>query len=142
MVSMSKFLRRASKYSKKSVKVFLRVCDFVTKEIFTYKKTLVGFSLLFIFGLLFFFGKDMISTTLAKTVVVSESEILRRVGTHTSLPKELPTDIVRVKDAEVLRAQHMFYKDIKEGDYIIMYPNRVIIYDLRANVVIAEKSSQ
>ena len=138
---MNKLFRNINRKSKKAIKVFFRICDVITKEIFTYKKTLVGISLILVFGLLFFFGKDMISSTLSKTIVVSESEILRRVGTHVSIPEGPPVSIVRVKDAEALRAQHMFYKDIKEGDYIIIYPNRVIIYDLRADIVVGEKSS-
>lgn len=135
-------LKRIHRGAKRIGKMLIRVGNVLVEEVFTFKKTLVSLSLIFIFGLLFFFGKDMISSTLAKTVVVSESEILRRVGTHTSVPDIAPTSIVRVKDAENLRAQHMFYKDIKEGDYIIMYQDRVIIYDLRADAVIGEKSSQ
>ncbi len=139
---MKKLLRRTNKTTKKIIKSFFTTCDSVTKKIFTYKKTLVISSLILIFSFLGLFGRDMISTTLAKTVVVSESEILRRVATHTEIPKEAPTSIVRVKDAETLRTQHMFYKDIKEGDYIIVYPTRVIIYDLRDDTLIGEKSSQ
>jgi len=139
---MHKFYKRFSKYSKKYTKICLRVTGVITDEISTYKKTLVGGALGIFFILLFMFGSDMVSSTLARTIVVSESEILKRIKTHTTITDTPPTSIVRVKDAETLRAQHMFYKDIKEGDYIIMYPNRVIIYDLRADVVIGEKSSE
>lgn len=139
---MNKILRRSSRYSKKVAKFFLNMCDLIMKEIFTFKKTLMGICLVLLVTLLFVFGKDMISTTLAKTVVVSEGEIIRRVSLHTALPQEAPTSIVRVKDAETLRTQHIFYKDIKEGDYIIIYTNRVIIYDLRTDTVLGEKSSQ
>ena len=139
---MKKILRGSSRYGKKVVKIFLKICDVVVKEIFTFKKTLTGISLVLLIALLFFFGKDIISSTLAKTVVVSEGEILRRVALHTTMPQGKPTSIVRVKDAETLRVQHMFYKDIKEGDYIIIYSDRVIIYNLRSDIIVGEKYSR
>ena len=80
-----------------------------------------------------------IGKTFANEVVVSQSEIVARVGRLTSLPKEQPYEIVRVQDEEILRKQNSFYKDVKEGDYIIMYKNLAVIYDLRNNVVVAVK---
>jgi hypothetical protein len=139
---MKKFTKKLQKFFKRFAKIFFRISNVITEEVLTYKKTLVVITLALIFTGLIVFGKGMVSSTLANTIVVSESEILRRIRTHTTIPSTQPTSIVRVKDAEVLRAQHMFYKDIKEGDYIIMYPDRVIIYDLRADTVIGEKSSQ
>lgn len=141
-MAKSALRKRLAKQTKKLTKVCLRITGVFADEIGSYKKTLLVGGLVLIFGLLFTFGSGMISGTMAKYIVMSESEILRRVGTHTALPTTPPTSIVRVKDAEALRAQHMFYKDVKEGDYIIIYNNRVIIYDLRADAVIGEKSSQ
>jgi hypothetical protein len=78
----------------------------------------------------FFIGK-----TFANEVVVSQSEIIARVSKLTMLPPEAPYDVVRVQDGEELRKQNPFYKDIKEGDYILMYRDMAVIYDLRNNVV-------
>ena len=80
-----------------------------------------------------------ISKTFANEVVVSQSEIVARVGKLTSLPQEAPYEIVRVQDEEDLRKQNPFYKDIKEGDYILMYKDLAVIYDLRANSIVAVK---
>lgn len=78
----------------------------------------------------FFIGK-----TFANEVVVSQSEIIARVSKLTMLPPEAPYDVVRVQDGEELRKQNPFYKDIKEGDYILMYRDMAVIYDLRNNLV-------
>lgn len=83
-----------------------------------------------------------ISKSFANEVVVSQSEIVARVAMLTTLPNEEPNDIVRVQDEEVLRKQNPFYKDVKEGDYILMYKNTAIIYDLRNNVIVALKRTK
>ncbi len=74
-----------------------------------------------------------IGKTFANEIVVSQSEIIARVSRLTALPQESPYEIVRVQDEEDLRKQNPFYKDIKEGDYILIYKNLAIIYDLRNN---------
>jgi len=80
-----------------------------------------------------------INKTFANEVVVSQSEIVARVGKLTLLPGEAPYEIVRVQDEEDLRKQNDFYKDVKEGDYIMMYKKVAIIYDLRNNTIVAIK---
>ena len=139
---MSKVLKRVVKYGKKSLKAILHGCGLLTEQAFIYKKVAWAIILILIFTIIFYFNKDTMLTALSNTIVVSEAEIVARVRKHTTLPEGKPTSIVRVKDADALRAQHIFYKDVKEGDYIIMYPDRVIIYDLRDDSVVAQKASQ
>ena len=87
-----------------------------------------------------FYGSYLaIGTSFANEVVISKGEIVTRVGKLTSLPKEEPYDIVRVQDPEYLKKQNIFYKDIEEGDYILMYPNLAVIYNLRNNQIVAVK---
>jgi hypothetical protein len=93
-----------------------------------------------VFGI-FYFGRGPLTSFFTKTIVVSQAEILRRVALLTTLPDGSPLSVVRVQNPDELRAQHVFYKDVKEGDYIIMYTDKVIIYDLRANRIIGEKVS-
>ncbi len=80
-----------------------------------------------------------IGKTFANEVVVSQSEIVARVGKLTLLPQEDPLEIVRVQDEEDLRKQNIFYKDVKEGEYILIYKNVAIIYDLQNNVIVGIK---
>jgi hypothetical protein len=80
-----------------------------------------------------------IGKTFANEVVVSQSEIVARVGKLTSLPAEDPYEIVRVQDEEDLRKQNPFYKDVKEGQYILVYKNLAVIYDLRNNTIVGIK---
>lgn len=91
-------------------------------------------AIVMLYGSYLYIGK-----TFANEVVVSQSEIVARVGKLTSLPQESPYEIVRVQDDEDLRKQNPFYKDVKEGDYILMYNNLAVIYDLRNNIIVAIK---
>jgi ribosomal protein S2 len=83
-----------------------------------------------------------IGKTFANEVIVSQSEIVARVVKLTAVPQEGPEEIVRVQDPEVLKKQNEFYKNVKEGDYILMYQNLAIIYDLRSNRIVAIKRKE
>lgn len=80
-----------------------------------------------------------IGKTFANEIVVSQSEIVARVSKLTVLPQENPYEIVRVQDEEDLQKQNPFYKNVKEGNYILMYKNLAVIYDLRNNVIVGIK---
>ena len=79
------------------------------------------------------------SNTFAGDVVISKSEIVARVGRLTTLPVGTPDAVVRVQDPETLRKQNIFYQDVKEGDYIIMYPRLAVIYSLRSDSIVSLK---
>ena len=80
-----------------------------------------------------------IGNTFANDIIVSKSEILTRVGKHTDLPSNEPEAVVRVQDPNTLKKQNSFYENVKEGDYIIIYPKMAVIYDLRNDSIIALK---
>jgi hypothetical protein len=84
-------------------------------------------------------GYLYINRSVGNDVVVSKSEIIARVGKLTSIPNETPDAVVRVEDPEILKKQHVFYENVKTGDYILMYPNVAIIYDLMNNVIVSKK---
>ena len=86
---------------------------------------------------LFYGSYIAIGRSFANEVVISKSEIVARVQKLTTLVPigEEPYDIVRVQDPEDLKKQNAFYKDVEEGDYILMYPNLAVIYNLRSNKI-------
>lgn len=155
--SKSKPLQKKQVVAKRSVSVATRVSSKKTsplvKKMKRYGKQTLRSILLshtfhtsfkIITGLLIstglFYGSYLaIGTSFANEVVISKGEIVTRVGKLTSLPKEEPYDIVRVQDPEYLKKQNIFYKDIEEGDYILMYPNLAVIYNLRNNQIVAVK---
>lgn len=84
----------------------------------------------------------LIGNSIVNDVVVSESEILARVGKHIQLPEGDPEAVVRVQDPETLKSQAPLYESVKEGDYIIVYPTLAVVYDLRNDHIIAMKSTR
>lgn len=86
---------------------------------------------------LFYGSYVAIGRSFANEVVISKSEIVARVQKLTTLLPvgQQPYDIVRVQDPEDLKKQNAFYKDVEEGDYILMYPNLAVIYNLRSNKI-------
>ena len=130
----SPYVKKIKRYAKQGVKSMLLSKTFHS-----------GFKVLSValisFGVLyssFFF----ISKTFANEVVVSRSEIISRVAKLTALPKEDPYEIVRVQDEEDLKKQNEFYKDISEGDYILIYKDVAVIYDLRNDAIKGVKRQQ
>ena len=128
---VSPYSRKFKRYAKQGVKSLLLSSTFHS----AFKIISVAFVS---FGLLyasyFFIGK-----TFANEVVVSQSEIIARVSKLTPLPSEAPYEVVRVQDETDLRKQNPFYKDIKEGEYILIYRDVAVIYDLRDNVIVGIK---
>lgn len=72
---------------------------------------------------------------------VSQQEIIFRVKKHLEIPNIEPQSVVRVEDANTLKSQNDFFKDIKEGDYVILYENMAIIYDLKKDEIEAFRRS-
>jgi len=131
--SSTPVLKKYKRYAKQGVKSLLLSPTFhVSFKIVT--GLLISSSLLY--GSYLYIGK-----TFANEVVISQSEIVSRVAKLTALPVEAPYEIVRVQDSETLRKQNSFYSDVEEGDYILMYKDVAVIYDLRANKVVAVKHS-
>lgn len=146
---MSKPVRSVSQASsKKSRSFFARVSRHVkktTRKVLlspTFQKTarniMVGIIVVIsLYGIMVYAKK-----ALQHDVVVSKGEIIDRVSQHTTLPKGDPTSVVRVQDASRLQQQNAFYKDVSQGDYVIVFSSQVIIYNLREDRIVASMSPE
>lgn len=130
---LSSFLHSIKRKSKQTLKNILLSRSFHVFFTFLLGCTIIFFA---IYGIYRYFN-----TSLRDDVVVSKSEIIGRVAKLTPLPKDPPYEVVRVEDPEILKKQNSFYENIKSGDYIIVYPNLAIIFDLRNNVIVGIKKS-
>ena len=128
----SPYLKRYKRYAKQGIRSMLLSPTFhASFKIIT--GIVISSGLLY--GSYLYVGK-----TFANEVVISQSEIIARVAKLTHLPDGSPYEIVRVQDKVTLRKQNEFYKDVDEGDYILMYKDLAVIYDLRNNRIVATKS--
>lgn len=129
-----KLTRAAKRYGKQTLRDLL-----LSKTFHAGFKILIGLAIgsSALYGTYAFIGKSV-----ANEVVVSESEILTRIGKHATLPPGKPEAIVRVQDPETLRSQADLYENVKEGDYIVIYSSLAVVYDLRNDRIIALKSTE
>lgn len=126
--SISRSVRR---FSKKSLRAVLLSHMFHT-----------GLKIVIICGVLsasLYGAYAYIGKSVENEVVISKSQIVRRIATHMQLPDGDVTTVVRVEDSENLKKQNSFYKDVEPGDYIVVYPTLAIIYDLKDDKIRASK---
>lgn len=66
---------------------------------------------------------------------INQEMVLERLGTQFVLPEIEPTKVMRVSDAKELSIQDEFYRNIKNGDYIIVYDNLMLIYSFDQKLI-------
>jgi hypothetical protein len=130
---LSRMARSTKRYGKQTLRDLL-----LSKTFHNTFKVFVG---LLISGSALYGAYAFIGNSVSNEVVVSKSEILARVGKHTQLPEGEPEAVVRVQDPETLQKQNDLYENVKEGDYIVIYPTLAVVYDLRNDRIVALKNS-
>jgi len=128
--------------SSKKLRVFKNRCKKILQKILlsNYFRVVVKASIfVIIFSSVLYIAYGMINKKVSENVIVSKSEIIQMVSKKVSLPKEEPKVVVRVSDADALKNQNPFFKDIKSGNYVLVYENLAIIYDLRNDRVVGIK---
>jgi hypothetical protein len=131
---LSRIIRTTKRYGKQTLRDLL-----LSKTFHSAFKVFIG---LLISGSAFYGAYAFIGNSIQNDVVVSQSEILSRISKHTELPSGEPEAIVRVQDPETLQKQAALYENVKEGDYIVIYPTLAVVYDLRNDHIVALKSTQ
>ncbi len=131
--ALSRIARSTKRYGKQTLRDLL-----LSKTFHNSFKVLIG---ILISGSALYGAYAFIGNTVSNEVVVSKSEILARVGKHTQLPEGEPEAVVRVQDPETLQKQNNLYENVKEGDYIIIYPTLAVVYDLRNDRIVALKNT-
>lgn len=105
------------------------------------KKILVGlvFFVLVIFVsgvVVFLYRKNEFSNVLNKSVDRGEpSVVLKKLGEHMLLPSATP-NIGTVVEIQKLREKSAFFKDAKNGDIVVIYDDRAIIYDEKQDKIV------
>ena len=65
----------------------------------------------------------------------SVESVIEKLGKHILLPSTTPT-VGTVTDVEKLREKSAFFKDAKNGDTVVIYSDRAIIYDGKADKIV------
>ena len=64
------------------------------------------------------------------------AELIERVGRFLVLPSDEQPSVAAISDAVSLSERQAFYKDAKDGDILIVYSSKAIIYDAEADKLV------
>ena len=76
-----------------------------------------------------------INSTKTKAESVTQENVISQLSKQISLPNETPVTFLRVSDAKSLSLQDEFYKNVQNGDYIIVYSSMALVYDFSNNKI-------
>lgn len=72
----------------------------------------------------------------AKLTDAQVQQVIERVGKYMVLPSGENPSVVVISDAATRAEQQSFYRGAKDGDLLIVYSSRAIIYDAKANKLV------
>lgn len=64
------------------------------------------------------------------------AQLIERVSRFMVVPSDEKPSVVIIRDAATLAEQQSFYRGAKDGDILIIYSSRAIIYDAKANKLV------
>ncbi len=62
--------------------------------------------------------------------------VVNLLRTHMFIPEDVQPTVATIVDVEKLRDRNVFYKNAKNGDHLVVTPERAILFDSKANVII------
>jgi hypothetical protein len=130
--TISRIAKKTKRYGKQTLRDLL-----LSKTFHSGFKVLIG---ILISSSALYGAYALIGTSVSNDIVVSQSEIIARIGKHVELPKQAPDAVVRVQDAESLKKQVGLFENVKVGDYIVIYPTLAVVYDLYNDRIVALKT--
>jgi len=97
--------------------------------------------LILVFGCYLFFnktnyGKNLKINWQQKKVLNEDKRVLKELGEILLLPDGVVPTMAIVTNADILKKQQGFFKDVKNGDRVIIYPEMAIIFDAKAEKII------
>lgn len=98
----------------------------------TFKMIFLSAVSVFVFIIVVF---GFINNSRSKAESVTQENVIEQLSKQLVLPDDLPKDFLRVSNAKTLASQDDFYKNVKNGDYIIVYDTMALVYDFAGNKI-------
>ena len=76
-----------------------------------------------------------INSARTKAESITQEDVIYQLSKEIVLPDEVPTTFLRVSDAKTLTLQDEFYKNVQNGDYIIVYSSLALVYNFSDNKI-------
>ncbi len=77
----------------------------------------------------------LVNSSKSKAESITQDTVISQLSKAINLPEEGPISIMRVSNAKVLASQNELYKDIKNGDYIIVFKSMILVYDFDSSFI-------
>lgn len=90
------------------------------------KVTVLLFVIVFIFLILLI---SIFKNKFSNSNSITQQSVLVQLKEEINLPDNDPNSFMRISDASSLSSQDIFYKDAKNGEYIIVYDSLALVYD-------------
>lgn len=106
------------------------------KRISTFKVLKLFFVCSSSFIIIFIVLYGVIKSNKTNALSVTQDKIVSQLSKSIELPdEETLINIMRVSDAKSLSLQDNLYKNIKNGDYIIVYKAMILVYDFDSRFI-------
>jgi hypothetical protein len=92
-------------------------------------------AVLFMYGAVFVYRYGELRHTKALEKVYEGQNLITRLGRLMILPSSSPS-IAIVSDSNLLKKRSPFFASAKKGDVVVIYPEKVIVYDPQADKII------
>lgn len=73
---------------------------------------------------------------------INQNTILNQLAKNLILPEDEIINIMRVSNAKDLEKQDIFYKNVKNGDYVIIYKSMIILFNFDKSLIKGIKTLQ
>ncbi len=64
------------------------------------------------------------------------ADLVEKAGRHILLPADITPEVTEIVDITKLKSEQPFFENAQNGDYLIIYPNKAIIYDPDEDIII------
>ncbi len=77
----------------------------------------------------------LFNSSRTKAESITQETVISQLARTINLPTDGLISIMRVSNAKNLASQDTLYKDIKNGDYIIVYNSMILVYDFDSRFI-------
>lgn len=105
------------------------------KRISTFKLLRLIFVFSSSFFIIFIILYSVVNSNKSNAGSVTQDKIVSQLSKTINLPDDGLISIMRVSDAKNLSNQDNLYKNVKNGDYIVVYKSMILIYDFDSRFI-------
>jgi len=116
--------------------IFVRIKP-VFRKVKSYKFIAVLLAAMFFIVASLYLGEKKKVKNLKNIANVEIEEMVSTVGQLIILPEDLKPNIATVENVDKLREKESnFYKNAENGDKLLIYPDQVILYNPKRNIIV------